>query len=156
MTLMIGGRNLADGGPNARVQVSVDGTSVLDEAVPPGFFLRMIDLPSMSGPGDYATLEVVSDNPLLAVEQFDAQPAGRVVYGFEKAGTSREYITREPVCPGDGRRIGQCCACGLRAVDSRSACAGNRGSVLVTCHSECREQARSGHSTWGEPSRRRC
>ena len=97
MTLMIGGRNLADGGPNARVQVSVDGTSVLDESVPPGFFLRMIDLPGTSGPGEYGTIEVVSDNPLLAIEQFDAQPSGRVVYGFGEGWNEQEYNPRTGV-----------------------------------------------------------
>jgi hypothetical protein len=97
MTLMIGGRNLADAGPNARVRVSVDGTGVLDETVTPGFFLRMIDLPSMSGPGEYATLEIVSDNPLLAIEQFDAQPAGRVMYGFGEGWNEEEYNPRTGV-----------------------------------------------------------
>ena len=97
MTLMIGGRNLADAGPNAKVQVSVDGTGVLDEIVPPGFFLRMIDLPSMTGSGEYATVEVVSDNPLLAIEQFDAQPAGRVIYGFGEGWNEQEYNPRTGV-----------------------------------------------------------
>lgn len=89
--LLVGGRNLADGGPTARVQVSVDGTTVLDESVPPGFFLRTIPLASTAGTGDFAHVTIVSDNPLLAVEQFDAQPAGRVIYGFGDGWNEQEY-----------------------------------------------------------------
>lgn len=91
VTLMIGGRNLADAGPNASIRVSVDGTSVLDQVIPPGFFLRMIPLPSTAGEGDYATVTIASDNPLLAIEQFDAQPAGRIVYGFAEGWNEQEY-----------------------------------------------------------------
>jgi hypothetical protein len=91
MTLMVGGRNLADGGPNARVQVMVDGAAVLDESMPPGFFLRMIPLGPTSGTGDYAEVRIVSDHPQLAIEQFDAQPAGRVIYGFGEGWNEQEY-----------------------------------------------------------------
>lgn len=91
VTLMIGGRNLADGGPAARVQVRVDETTVMDETIAPGFFLRMLDLPSTSGPGEYATVTVTADNALLAIEQFDAQPGGRVVYGFGEGWNEQEY-----------------------------------------------------------------
>lgn len=91
MTLMVGGRNLADAGPNARVQVTVDGVTVLDESMPPGFFLRMIPIASTSGSGDYAEVRIVSDNPQLAIEQFDAQPTGRIVYGFGEGWNEQEY-----------------------------------------------------------------
>jgi hypothetical protein len=96
-TIMIGGRNLADAGPAAKVQVTVDGTTVLDEAVPPGFFLRMIQLPSLGGSGDYAHVQVASDSPELAIEQFDAQPAGRVIYGFGEGWNETEYNPRTGV-----------------------------------------------------------
>jgi hypothetical protein len=91
VTLMVGGRNLADAGPNATLQVSVDGITVMDEVVPPGFFLRMIQLPSTAGDGDYATVTIASDNPQLAIEQFDAQPAGRVIYGYGEGWNEQEY-----------------------------------------------------------------
>ncbi len=91
VTLMVGGRNLADGGPNARVQVTVDGAMVLDESMPPGFFLRMIPIASTAGTGDYAEVRVVADQPQLAIEQFDAQPAGRVIYGFGEGWNEQEY-----------------------------------------------------------------
>ena len=91
VTLMIGGRNLANAGPSAAVRVRVDGAGVLDESIPPGFFLRMLTLPSTSGTGDYATLSIESDNKELAIEQFDAQPRGRVVYGFGDGWNEQEY-----------------------------------------------------------------
>ncbi len=91
VTLMVGGRNLADAGPNARVQISVDGAPVLDESVPPGFFLRMIPLPSTAGTGDYARVTIASDNPQLAIEQFDAQPTGRVIFGYGDGWNEPEY-----------------------------------------------------------------
>ncbi len=90
-TLMVGGRNLAGAGPAATLQITVDGTSVLDESIPPGFFLRMIPLPSTAGEGGYAPVTVTSDSPELAIEQFDAQPAGRVVYGFGDGWNEQEY-----------------------------------------------------------------
>jgi hypothetical protein len=91
VTLMIGGRNLADGGPSAMLRVTVDGSPVLDETIAPGFFLRMIDLPSTVGSGSYATVTIASDNPQLAIEQFDAQPDGRVIYGFGDGWNEQEY-----------------------------------------------------------------
>ena len=91
VTLMIGGRNLTDAGPPARVQVSVDGAPVMDETIEPGFFLRMLPLASTAGSGDYARVTIVSDNPQLAIEQFDAQPAGRVIYGYGEGWNEQEY-----------------------------------------------------------------
>ena len=91
VTLMVGGRNLAAAGPAAKLQVTVDGTSVIDESIAPGFFLRMIPLGSTAGEGGYATVTISSDSPELAIEQFDAQPAGRVVYGFGDGWNEQEY-----------------------------------------------------------------
>jgi hypothetical protein len=101
---MVGGRNLADAGPGARVRIAVDGRTVDEATVTPGFFLRMLTLApsSLSGPGDYATVTVdaepdtaSSGNPRLradlAVEQFDAQMTGRVVFGFGDGWHEQEY-----------------------------------------------------------------
>lgn len=89
ITLMVGGRNLA--GPPALVQVDVDGRRVMEESIPNGFFLRMVTLPPPEGGTEYATVTIRSDNPELAVEQFDAQPAGRVIYGFGDGWNEQEY-----------------------------------------------------------------
>mgnify|MGYP000889328444 CR=1 FL=1 len=91
VTLMVGGRHLSAAGPNASLRVRVDGAVVLEESVPPGFFLRMLTLPSTAGTGEYAVVTIESDNRELAIEQFDAQPTGRVVYGFKDGWNEQEY-----------------------------------------------------------------
>ena len=90
VTLMVGGRNLAPA-TSAALRIRVDGEPVLDESIAPGFFLKMIALPSTAGSGDYATVSIASNNPELAVEQFDAQPKGRVIYGFGDGWNEEEY-----------------------------------------------------------------
>ena len=93
-TVMIGGRNLASGGPAARITISVDGRSVEEIQAPPGFFLRLLTLPAgrLEGPGDYATLSVASDRPDVVIEQFDAQSfLGRMVFGFGEGWHEREF-----------------------------------------------------------------
>jgi hypothetical protein len=96
---MIGGRNLANAGPEARVVVAVDGRTIGELAVPPGFFLRMMPLAagSLSGAGDYAAVTVTADLADLAIEQFDAQPEGRVLFGYGEGWNELEYD------PGTGR-----------------------------------------------------
>jgi len=73
------------------VRVAVDAVPVDDVTVAPGFFLRMITVPGSTKPDDYAAVTVDADTPDLAVEQFDAQPAGRVVFGFDEGWYEREY-----------------------------------------------------------------
>ena len=38
-----------------------------------------------------ANMTIEADNKDLAMEQFDAQPAGRVVFGFDQGWYEREY-----------------------------------------------------------------
>jgi hypothetical protein len=103
-TLMVGGRNLADAGRVARVRIAIDGRTIDEAAVAPGFFLRMLTVAptSLSGPGDYATVtvdakpETASDSSPrpgadVAVEQFDAQRRDRVVFGFGDGWYEQEY-----------------------------------------------------------------
>ena len=92
-TLMIGGRNLGTGGAEARVTVTVDGRPIEEVKVRPGFFLRMLTLPegSLSGTGDYAALQATADSADIAVEQFDAQPVGRLVFGYDDGWNELEY-----------------------------------------------------------------
>jgi hypothetical protein len=101
--MMIGGRNLADSGPAAHVRIAVDGQTVDQTTVAPGFFLRMLTLApaSVSGAGDYATVTVDAEPDTtssgshlpadVAVEQFDAQMTGRVVFGFGDGWHEQEY-----------------------------------------------------------------
>jgi hypothetical protein len=92
-TIVLGGRNLARDGSSLRVTVAVDGRSIDERVVTPGFFLRMMPLPrgALNGSGDYSRLSVSADRPGLAIEQFDAQSASRVVFGFAEGWYEREY-----------------------------------------------------------------
>jgi hypothetical protein len=92
-TLMIGGRNLAVHGPPARTRLAIDGRTIDEPQLPPGFFLRMLRLPSgaLDGSGEYATIAVSADQPGVAIEQFNAQTSNRVVFGFGEGWHEREY-----------------------------------------------------------------
>ena len=102
---MIGGRNLSRDGPPAQVHIALDGRSIDDPTVPPGFFLRMLKLPpgALDGAGEYATISI-SAGPVrlkpdttdrsgttVAIEQFDAQSSDRVVFGFGDGWQELEY-----------------------------------------------------------------
>jgi hypothetical protein len=91
--LIIGGRNLAAGEARAHVRVEIDGRAIDEADVAPGFFLRPIDVPAgaLAGAGDYARVTISADSTALAIEQFDAQPAGRVVFGYGEGWHEREY-----------------------------------------------------------------
>ncbi len=93
VTLMIGGRLLPGGAATSRLRVSIDDRIIDETAVGSGFFLRMLELPSgaTAGEGDYARMTVVADSDRVALEQFDAQPAGSVVYGFGEGWHESEY-----------------------------------------------------------------
>ncbi len=90
-TVMIGGRNLAEGGGPAQVRVLLDGAALEEFDVAPGFFLRTFAVPSVLGAGAYATISITSDHAQVAIEQFDAQPAGRVMFGFGDGWHEQEY-----------------------------------------------------------------
>jgi hypothetical protein len=86
-TLMVGGRNLAS--EASSLELAVDGKPVGLLSVPPGFFLRFVDVPegAIDGPGQYAHLVVSArassgGESRVAVEQFDAQPANVIAFGF--------------------------------------------------------------------------
>jgi hypothetical protein len=91
LTIMIGGRNFASNGQPAHVRVAVEGRDVEDLVIRPGFFLQITPGTPFIEKGGYAELTVESDSPQVAIEQFDAQPAGRVVYGFEDGWNELEY-----------------------------------------------------------------
>jgi hypothetical protein len=91
--LMLGGRLLPGGPARARFRISIDERMVAEHEVEAGFFLRMLDLPAgaLAGEGDYAALQISADTDLLALEQFDAQPEGAVVFGFGEGWHEHEY-----------------------------------------------------------------
>jgi hypothetical protein len=93
LTLMIGGRNLAVDGPPVHAKVAIDGRSIDDLAIAPGAFLRFLPLPehALDGAGGYARISVAADGPRLAIEQFDAQSAGQLMFGFAEGWHELEY-----------------------------------------------------------------
>jgi hypothetical protein len=92
VTLLVGGRHLGTDGV-ARVSVAADGRNIDTSTVSPGFFLRMLTLPAgtLAGSDGYATVTITADNDQVAIEQFDAQPEGRVVFGFDEGWNELEY-----------------------------------------------------------------
>jgi hypothetical protein len=88
VTLMVGGRNFAGDGTSAILNITIDGRPVGQQSVPPGFFLRMMPV-ALEGPGDYATLAIETRGE-VAIEQFDAQPPERVVFGYGDGWNERE------------------------------------------------------------------
>jgi hypothetical protein len=93
VTLMVGGRHLPGPAATVRLTVTIDGRLAHALDVPPGFFLEMLRLPpgTLVGPGDYAPVIVTSDRPEMAIEQFDAQPAGTVVFGYGEGWHEHEF-----------------------------------------------------------------
>jgi hypothetical protein len=91
MALMIGGRNLTTGNALATMRVDVDGVEADNSAIPPGFFLKTLSLPSLRGESAYAVIRIASDSVDLAIEQFEAQPEGAVTSGFGEGWYEAEY-----------------------------------------------------------------
>jgi hypothetical protein len=89
--MMIGGRNMTPA--PSRLRVEIDGRPIDERDVAPGFFLQMLDLPAgaLAGPGDYATMTVTAGSDRMAIEQFDVQSRGRVVFGFGEGWHEHEY-----------------------------------------------------------------
>ncbi|HEX3702546.1 MAG TPA: hypothetical protein VHU82_04395 [Vicinamibacterales bacterium] len=89
--LMYGGRNMTP--KTSHVRVSLDGRAIDDRDVAPGSFLQMIDLPAgtLDGDGPHARLTVAADSDRTAIEQFDAQSTGHVVFGYGEGWHEHEY-----------------------------------------------------------------
>lgn len=91
LSIMIGGRNLTSAGRPVQMHVEVDGATVADSSVAPGFFLRTLQVATLAGEGAYARIRVSSNSTDLAIEQFDAQPAGVVMSGAGEGWHEQEY-----------------------------------------------------------------
>jgi hypothetical protein len=100
---MVGGRNLGGpGDPRVRIEINIDGRAIesLVAEPAPGFFLRFIPLPAgaLTGEGRYARVSVLA-RPAdsgrgavrAAVEQFDLQDEGQIVYGYDEGWHELEY-----------------------------------------------------------------
>jgi hypothetical protein len=92
MTMVVGGRNLGSGSLS-HIGVSIDEHALDGWDAPPGFFLRLIDVPAaddQQGSG-YEAVTVAADSGAVAIEQFDAQPASVPVFGFGTGWQEQEY-----------------------------------------------------------------
>jgi hypothetical protein len=105
--LVIGGRNLgAATEPPVRFALDLDGRTLdtWDVAPNPGFFLRAIALPAgaLTGAGEFGTLTVharradgaTPDTTFASIEQFDLQPAGDVLFGYDTGWHESEHDPR--------------------------------------------------------------
>jgi hypothetical protein len=101
---MIGGRNLA--GPNdpaARFRIAIDGVMLQEWDAPPGFFLKLFEIPAgrlagtpstpLTTGGRWATLTVQSLPGTIptAIEQFDLQDEQAAVWGYDQGWQEAEY-----------------------------------------------------------------
>jgi hypothetical protein len=94
VTMIVGGRNLGVSS-SSRVKLAVAGQPADEWVAAPGFFLRLIQLPSMpAGGGDYVNVSIAADTQDLAIEQFDVAPRDHVVFGFGAGWHEQEYDSR--------------------------------------------------------------
>lgn len=90
-TVMVGGRNMTSA--PATIRVALDGRTIDEPAIGPGFFLRMLHVPAggLAGAGSYAPVAIAADRDGVAIEQFDAQSFGAVVAGYGDGWYEHEY-----------------------------------------------------------------
>jgi hypothetical protein len=100
--VLIGGRHLGDSGaPPVTFTMTVDDKPVAQWSAPPGFFLDTFRLPSgsLAGTGPLASLAIQSTTSSggsipTAVEQFDLQNDGVLMWGFGAGWHEAEYHPR--------------------------------------------------------------
>jgi len=99
---LVGGRNLARAeDPAARFTMAIDGVTVQQWDAAPGFFLHVFDLPAgrLLGDGPFAALTIQSAAVVgsatihTAIEQFDLQDAGALMWGYADGWNEAEYNT---------------------------------------------------------------
>lgn len=90
--IAIGGRNF-DPANRPRLTIEIGQRFRRTLTVAPGAFLDLVRLPPGLPDGrEYQPLTVTADPPArVAIEQFDAEPAGRVVFGFGDGWNEQEY-----------------------------------------------------------------
>jgi hypothetical protein len=89
--VMVGGRNMTTA--PATMRLIIDGRTLDEPAIAPGFFLRVIRIPAggLAGNGDYAPLSISAPSDGVAIEQFDAQSEGVVMAGYGEGWHEHEY-----------------------------------------------------------------
>jgi hypothetical protein len=96
--VLVGGRHLgAAGDAPVSFVISIDGRDVAQWQAPPGFFLEEFDLPGGTVDGDglaHLTIRAVSGqggNHPTAIEQFDLQSLGALMWGYDQGWHEAEY-----------------------------------------------------------------
>ncbi len=99
--MLIGGRNLA--GPNdpaTRFRLSIDGVPFHEWDAPPGFFLKVFDIPAgrLAGSDPWAMVSVQSTPAIpAAIEQFDLQDEDVTMWGYDEGWQEAEYSVAQGV-----------------------------------------------------------
>ena len=100
--VMVGGRNLAGPtDPAARFTMAIDGVTLQQWDAGPGFFLHIFDIPAgrLMGEGPLAHLTIqstaASGSAVIqtAIEQFDLQNPGTLMWGYGDGWNEAEYNT---------------------------------------------------------------
>ena len=98
--VLVGGRNLAGpNDPSARFTLAIDGQSLQQWDVAPGFFLKVFDVPAggLVGASPFATLTLqsvaASGTAVIptAIEQFDLQDESALMWGYGEGWLEAEY-----------------------------------------------------------------
>jgi hypothetical protein len=89
-TVLLGGRHLGAG--TATVKIGLNGAPLESFAVPSGFFTRVLTLPpgALDGAAAYQPLDV-SAVGVVSLEQFDAQPPGVPMFGYDRGWHEPEF-----------------------------------------------------------------
>ena len=96
--LLVGGRHLGSAGdPSVTFVIAIDGRDLAQWQSRPGFFLEEFDLPAGTVAGDgLATLTIRAisgegGTAATAIEQFDLQSAGALMWGYDTGWHEAEY-----------------------------------------------------------------
>ena len=95
--LVVGGRNLGSpSDPEATFSIAIDGWSVGQWNARPGFFIHECDVPAdrLAGEGPFARLTIESKSQTAvptAIEQFDLQTVGSLMWVFDEGWQEAEY-----------------------------------------------------------------
>jgi hypothetical protein len=89
-TLLLGGRHIGAG--TASVTMRLNGTVIDTFDAPSGFFMRVVDLPAgvLAGAAAYQPLDV-SAVGVVSLEQFDVQPPGIPMFGYDRGWHEPEF-----------------------------------------------------------------
>src|SRR5207247_2110692 len=89
-TVVLGGRHIGAG--TATVNLQLNGAAVESLSAPPGFFMRVLDLPpgALDRAAAYQPF-AVSAIGQISLEQFDAQPPGVPMFGYDRGWHEPEF-----------------------------------------------------------------